>query len=259
MFAAATDDARALWINPAGLAAFLEASVLGEIVVERPLEGAIRLSQLSAGFNSRGVSFGYRRDRLVTGTAQEVRFGVARGIRVASVGMALSFHTGAALATQRGLDIGLRLGPFPELQLAGIVRDIGRPFVLTPDTVQARVVGGTKLPVTGVVAASWTPLTGRVQLSAESRFRERLGAEGYDVSHKAGLRLATRGRLPLGVVAAFDLGSNFKIDRWTLGLAVGSRDSGTLLTSAVRTASGPRLESFSVTGVSSRRAPGRQF
>lgn len=259
LFAGAVDDARALWVNPAGLHLFLEASVLGEVVVERPLDGDIRLGQLSVGFNSRGVSFGYRRDRLLSGTAQEVRFGIARGARLVSVGLGLSFHSGAALSTERALDVGLTLRALRQLYFAAVVRNIGRPLVLTDDTTRSRPLGGERLPVTRVLGASWTPFAGNVQLSGESLFRERLGADGFEVSHRAGLRLATRGRLPLGVAAALDLGNNFKIDRWTVGLVLGSRDSASLLTSGVQRGSGPRFESFSLTGVSSRRAPGRQF
>src|SRR5207245_11220238 len=57
----ALTDARALWVNPAGLARGLEASVNADVTVGDP-GAAGRLRQLSLGFNSRGLSFGYQRD-----------------------------------------------------------------------------------------------------------------------------------------------------------------------------------------------------
>jgi len=54
-------DARALWVNPAGLALFPEASLNLDVTVGDP--GAKgRLRQFTLGLNSRGLSFGYQRD-----------------------------------------------------------------------------------------------------------------------------------------------------------------------------------------------------
>src|SRR3970282_919601 len=53
-------DARALWVNPAGLGVLRDASVYAEIAAQDP--GARgRLRQLSAGFNARGLGFAYQR------------------------------------------------------------------------------------------------------------------------------------------------------------------------------------------------------
>ena len=57
-------DVRALWVNPAGLALVPEASILGELTFER-LGGDLRVDQYAVGFNSRGISIGYQRSRLV--------------------------------------------------------------------------------------------------------------------------------------------------------------------------------------------------
>src|SRR2546428_12640355 len=54
-------DARALWVNPAGLGRFQEASLHLDLTVGDP-GAAGRLRQLTLGFNSRGFSFGYQRD-----------------------------------------------------------------------------------------------------------------------------------------------------------------------------------------------------
>jgi len=44
MFAATASDARAIWVNPAGLAVVPEASLFGEFVLQRPIDQDTRLS-----------------------------------------------------------------------------------------------------------------------------------------------------------------------------------------------------------------------
>ena len=63
-FVASVDDTRALWVNPGGLAAVPEYSLAGGFVLDRFATGSFRLAQWSLGFNSRGLAFGYQRDRL---------------------------------------------------------------------------------------------------------------------------------------------------------------------------------------------------
>jgi hypothetical protein len=227
---------------------------MAELVVERPLDGDLRLGQWTLGLNSRGLSFGYQRDRrrldgFDTVSSKEVlRIGTAASFRNGSIGGGLSFHRGGGLFTQRGLDVGVRVRPLPPLDLGGVVRNIGRP-----------AVRGERLPVAGILAVSWTPLAAQVQISAESRFAERLSASGYAVTHRAGARLATRGRFPVAAVVALNLGGNLKIDRWTVGMSVGGRDQVVVLGSAFSTDGRPRFDTFSLTGVASRRATGRGF
>ena len=55
-------DARALWVNPAGLGVVPEASIMGEFSLT-PGGGDVRLAQYTVGLNSRGFSIGYRRNR----------------------------------------------------------------------------------------------------------------------------------------------------------------------------------------------------
>ena len=69
--------------------------------------------------------------------------------------------------------------------------------------------------------------------------------------YRAGLRAATAGKIPLGVATTFDLGSNFKIDRWNIGVTVGGDYRGILL----GTAQPSRFDRFSLTGVASHRQP----
>ena len=249
LFASSGDDVRALWVNPAGLGVLVEASVMAEAVVERPVDGDLRLREWAVGFNSRGLSMGYLRERSAPGQATYVlRLGTGTRFRGGAVGAALSFLGGGGTSTQRGLDVGVRLHPLPPVDLGAAVHNIGRPLVLFE-----------RRPVTGVVALTWTPLDARGQISIQSRFAERLNMSGYDVTHRAGARLATRGSLPLGALLVVDLASKLKIDGWTVGIVLGGRDQAVLLGSAVRTEGASRFDVFSMAGVASTRPPGRQF
>src|SRR5213076_3503367 len=94
LFPTDVHDARAIWVNPAGLAVLREASVYAELGVGDP--GARgRLRQINAGFNSRGLSFGYQRDIFdnnVRGTTY--RIGLAGGSGGLAAGAALTHYRG---------------------------------------------------------------------------------------------------------------------------------------------------------------------
>ncbi len=79
LFPTDVSDARAIWVNPAGLGMQREASIYAEVAVGDPGSKG-RLRQINAGFNSRGLSFGYQRDLLDNGgRANTYRFGLAGG------------------------------------------------------------------------------------------------------------------------------------------------------------------------------------
>ena len=61
LFPTDVTDARALWVNPAGLGAFPEASINLDVTVGDPGSSG-KLRQLTFAFNSRGLSAGYQRD-----------------------------------------------------------------------------------------------------------------------------------------------------------------------------------------------------
>ena len=106
LFAASATDARALWVNPAGLAASLEASVMAEIAVERPVDGGLRWAQWAAALNSRGFSLGYQRDRFEDGPSTgTLRFGLALPFPRGAVGAAFSFYSGNAIDTTNNLKV----------------------------------------------------------------------------------------------------------------------------------------------------------
>lgn len=248
LFVATADDARALWINPAGLHALTEASIMAEFVLDRPVAGDVRLGQWALGFNSRGLSLGYQRDRVPNEDASSAwRAGLGLGFPRGALGAALTFYRSPGF-TEEGVDIGVRYEPLPSLDVAAVARHLGRPRVRT-----------SQLPLTGLAGLSWVPVPSHLQLAAETIVSERLATSGADVRYRAGLRLSTSGRLPLGVITAFDLGSNLGIDRWNVGIVIGGNDKLVLLGSGFEGPDGQRLQTLSATGVASRRAPGSQF
>lgn len=125
----ATDvaDVRALWVNPAGLVARPEAAVLLDLTVRAPGSGG-RLAQVSAGFNARGLSFGYQRDNFVNGIhGHTYRFGLGGAARSFTIGAALALYRGATSGT--GWDFGIRYNWRPQLTIGGVVRNVGKPTV----------------------------------------------------------------------------------------------------------------------------------
>src|SRR3954468_19350806 len=86
LFPTDVHDARAVWVNPAGLAVLREASVYAEIGIGDPGSRG-KLRQINAGFNSRGLSLGYQRDILDVGIrGSTLRIGLAGGAQGLSVG-----------------------------------------------------------------------------------------------------------------------------------------------------------------------------
>ncbi len=239
LYSSNVDDARALWVNPAGLAVVQEASVMAEFAVDVPDTGSARLGQWSVAFNSRGFSAGFQQDRLLDGTtAQTVRLGIGLGFHRGSLGGSFNFYTG--VVDDRGGDIGLTYVLIRSVRAGFVVKNIGRPTLV--DSVA---------PITGVLGLSWLAVPAHLEISAEAHFREDLANVTQRSSFRAGLQLSTGGKLPFGAIAAFDLGSNGKVDAWSVGISVGGKDRGVLLGTAVPR----RFERFSLTGVASRRAP----
>ncbi len=243
---ASVDDARASWLNPAGLARVLEASVMAEVVVDRPPAGDPRLAQYTLGMNSRGISFAFARDRGSDTLGISIfRFGLGLPLgRSGSLGWAVSLYR--AGVRDEGVDVGLRWGLGRAIEFGAVVRNLSEP-----------VVRDTVLPLTGVGAIAWSPLWQRVELAAEAHAVRRKEEGGYEGRYRAGLRLATGGRTPVRLVLSVDFGGSLKPRRWTAGLVVGAQDRIGVLGSASPEAGEPgRLDRFSAFALASRRAPG---
>lgn len=250
LFVSAVEDARALWLNPAGLAARPEASVHGELALSRPGNQGFHVGQWTVGFNSRGLALGYARDRQPgSGSLHAFRLGLAVGERGNGLGAAVTLY-GSDDETHRGVDLGARYRLLAGLQAGAVVQNIGRP-----------IVRGTPLPITGTAGLAWTLAQSHVQLGGEARAIEREAPQsGYDVSYRAGARLSTVGRLPVAGLVALDLGSNLRVDRWTIGIAVGGPDRLVLAGSVVPLVGGTQhLQTMSLAGVATRIRPGRRF
>ncbi len=209
LFTTLVDDVRALWVNPAGLAKVREASIMVEAVFDKPELGDVRLAQWTLGFNTRGLSVGYQRDRLQSDSANQLlRIGLARPFRRGSFGVDLSFYW--SNESEQALNVGLNYRLLPSLDGSLVVRNIGQP-----------VIRSVKIPVTGVAGLGWSGAGGAVQLAAEMLASDRIDVSGVDMSYRAGARFATPEPIPIAALLAVSLGSDIAVDRWFLGLAVG--------------------------------------
>ena len=240
LFVATASDVRATWINPAGLAAVKEASVMGELVVDAPAAGDAQLGQWTVGFNSRGFSIAFQQSRFPDGTSNNHwRFGAGLGFSRGALGVAIGWLTGEGDNDRAG-DIGFYYLLASPLSVGVVVRNIGRP-----------VVRDSVLPINGALGLGWLPVPRHLMIQAEVIVTEETEFSDVEAVYRAGLRAATAGKLPIGVVSSFDLGSNFKIDRWSIGITVGGDYRGILL----GTAQPSRFDRFSLTGVASHRQP----
>lgn len=144
-------DARAVWVNPAGLARTDEASVHLDLTVGDP--GARgRLRQLTAGFDSHGLSFAYQRDLFDGLTGHTYRLGLAGAAGGLSLGFAAAYYRGATKAT--GWDVGVAYAAGPRLTVGGVVANIGQPVVRGIQQRTALVAGLTATPFVVPVALS---------------------------------------------------------------------------------------------------------
>ena len=240
-------DVRALWVNPAGLALVTEASIIGELVFER-LAGDLRVEQYTLGFNSRGVSIGYQRNRLVgENPVSTLRTGFGFPFRGGSLGVVFSRHRQDSTKSH-GVDFGLLYVPSVAVQLGLAVRHVGRP-----------TVRGANLPITTLGAAQMTLSV--LQLTWETAAAERLEPDnsGFDFTHRAGVRLAILKQLPLMLIGAVDLASNVRIDRLNVGFSIGRARQLTSIGSAVSRNNSPVFEHFSATFVASQPLSGPRF
>ncbi len=242
---AGPDDVRAAWVNPAALARVLEASVMAEAVVDRPPGGGLAFSQYTLGLNSRGFAVTYARDRAVrTASVGMTRFALALPFTKGSVGGAFTMFRGGGGPSAEAWDIGLAYRPSSSFDLGASVRDINRP-----------VVRRTQLPVTALAGARWFPLPGHVSLEAE------VGAS--DAGPGGFTHLRYRGAVHVSVGAArrrfhFLSAAEFagqKVERWVVGLALGTTDWFGVLGGGSRAVDLDRPDRFSLTAVASRRAP----
>jgi len=207
LFVTGTDDARALWVNPAGLARPI-ASLFGEVTGTRTISGGWHVGQYSLALSSRNIAFGYRRDRFENAPDLGT-WRVAGGLALTrlTLGTAIELHQ-----SRRSWDIGLQYFPAPPVTFGAVVRNIGRP-----------VVRQSTLRLTAVGSVSWRVARGTL-FSVDAVAVERRPASGYDKLYRAGAQVLLPVRRAVGLVTAFEFPegvSGVRLARWSLGLSLG--------------------------------------
>jgi hypothetical protein len=231
-------DARALWVNPAGLGVLREASVYAELAIDQPgAQG--RLRQVDAGFNARGLSFGYQRDVFDGGErGHTYRLGLAGNADNLAAGFAVTQYRGTNTSPVTGWDAGVVYAWRPSLTVGGVIANIGQPSVR-----------GVEQRVTFVPGVTWRP-RGLAALSAHARI-----TTDSVLSYAFGLSWLGTGRLPIGVLARLDTDGGFRRGAFSFGISIGGPDRVGVVASTPGDAS--RIETVSLYGVSSRRPVGR--
>ena len=235
-------DARAIWVNPAGLGVLREASVYAELSVGDP--GARgRLRQVSAGFNARGLSFGYQRDMFDAGMrGHTYRLGLAGGAGGLAAGFAAAYYRGDD-AKATGWDVGASYElPASGLRVGTVITNIGQP-----------VVRGLRQRLTFVPGATWHPEPlPSVGLSVHSRITpDSVAAYAFGVSWRAG-----GGRWPVEIIARLDTDGGLRRGAFALGLSIGGRDRMGVVASTPGDVS--TVDGVSVYGLSTREPQRRR-
>jgi len=227
-------DARAVWVNPAGLGRLPEASVHLDLTVGDP--GAKgRLRQLTFGFNSRGLSLGYQRDLFGGGRrGHTYRLGYAGGRAGLAAGFATVLYRGGTSST--GWDAGILYEWTPALSVGGVIQNIGRP-----------VVRDSTLRITYVPSATLQLAGRRIVLSALGRLTSD-GVVGYGFGLRGGLRSGTS--LPIGLLARLDTDRSLRRGGFAFGLSLGGEDTAGLV--AVTPGDVHGIDAVSLYGVSTR-------
>jgi len=228
-------DARALWVNPAGLGHFPEASVHLDLTVGDPgAKGQLR--QLTLGLNSRGLSLGYQRDLFSSGRrGHTYKLGYAAGRGGLAAGFATALYRGGTSGT--GWDVGILYDWTPALSIGGVLQNIGQP-----------VVRDSTLRLTYVPSATLQLAGRQVVLSALSRLTSD-GVAGYGFGVRGTLRAGTS--LPIGLLARLDTDRSLHRGGFAFGFSLGAADMAALVATTPADVNG--IDALSLYGVSTRR------
>jgi hypothetical protein len=237
-------DARALWVNPAGLAVVREASVYAELAVADPgAQG--RLRQINAGFNSSGLSFGYQRDIFDGGKrGHTYRLGIAGASEGLAAGVVVAHYRGDTQGT--GWDLGVAYVWTPAVTVGGVIANIGQP-----------VVRGLPQRLTFVPGVTWRPWGGgsRAAFSAHAQITpDSVATYAFGAAWQGG-RGGT-GRLPVAVLARVDTDRGLRRGAFALGLSIGGADRIGAVISTPGDVSG--VDGASLYGVSTRTPGARR-
>lgn len=234
-------DARAVWVNPAGLGVLRDASVYAELAVANP--GARgRLRQINAGLNARGLAFAYQRDVLSGGArGHTYRLGLAGASEGLAAGFAIALYRGDTKAT--GWDVGVVYDRIPALTVGAAIANLGQPLVR-----------GLEQRVTFVPGVTWRPppFGPAVSLSAHSRI-----TRDSVLAYALGLEWQGTGRLPIGIFARVDTDGGLRRSAFAVGLSIGGADRVAAVVSTPGDVSG--VDAASLYGLSTRAPPSRRY
>ena len=150
-------DARALWVNPAGLVRQVEASLGADVTADRfaPGTGA-RLSQYGATIANRGIAAGWVHDRYQNGPALNIyAVGLGLGDERLSAGITHRWFAGALKGSS--WDVAARIASREGDQVSLVASNLGSP----------RLSDSTFLGATLVPGALLSLLAGRLQAAGE--------------------------------------------------------------------------------------------
>jgi hypothetical protein len=240
-------DARAIWVNPAGLGVMNEASIYAEVDIGNPgAKGQLR--QINAGLNARGLGFAYQRDIFDDGArGNTYRLALAGGSGALAVGFAVARYSGTG-ANDTGWDIGLNYGS-PSLTVGGVFANISQP-----------VVRGLKQPATFVPGATWHPSPlPALAVSTHARITtDSVASYGFGLSWQTGggMGAGSQSGWPIAILARLDTDGDLRRGAFAFGLSVGGRDRiGVIGTTPGDVSS---LDDASIYGVTKREAAGRR-
>jgi hypothetical protein len=240
LFTTDVHDARAIWVNPAGLGVLREASVYAEAAVGDPGSKG-KLRQIDAGFNARGLSFGYQHDILDNGVhGNTYRLGLAGGSGGLAAGVDIARYAGGT-PSATGWDIGMTYLARPPLTVGLVVTNIGQP-----------VVRGLEQRLTFVPGFTWRPADA-LSFSTDARI-----TPDSVVSYAFGAQWKTgEGNWPVAVIVRLDTDGGLRRSAFAFGLSVGGRDQfGAIVTTPGDVSS---VDQASLYGLSTRASgPGRR-
>jgi hypothetical protein len=237
LFTTEVRDARAIWVNPAGLGALRDASIYAETSVGDPGSKG-KLRQINAGFNARGLSFGYQHDVLDDGLrGNTYRLGIAGGSGGLALGADVARYAGSGTKAT-GWDIGTTYVALPPLTVGILASNIGQP-----------VVRGIQQPFTFVPGFTWRPFSA-FSFSTDARLTtDSVASYSFGLSWKSGMQ-----GWPLALLARLDTDGDLRRGAFTFGLSLGARDQFGLMMTTPGDAAG--IDQASLYGLSSREAVG---
>jgi hypothetical protein len=237
LFPTDVHDARAIWVNPAGLGMTRDASVYAELGVSDPGSRG-RLRQLNAGFNSRGLSFGYQRDILDNGVrGTTLRLGLAGGTRGLAAGFAIARYSGNG-ANATGWDIGVSYDALAQLRVGVVAANLGQP-----------IVRGLRQRFNFIPGLTWHP---RPVAALAFSTAAHITSDAV-LSYAFGLAWRTSratSRWPIEIIARMDTDNGLRRGAFALGFSIGGENR----FGAVATAPGDasRIDGTSLYGLVTR-------